>query len=411
MQLTIHAASRSQALRARPPTHPSGSRQLQCLIAILLLLLVVLISGCRAHSLPDGHYKLVVRTGHIDIHKLDAHHTLVRTVDLPFLKNPRGVAANATTDALYIPYYGNRHEINQWRQFFGFRPRGRGYVARLELSTGKVVWKNAYHPSIDSLAVTPDGSTLYMPSGEELPGASFWFVIDTDKGDLLKTVPFAPGAHNTIVSEDGIHVYMASLGHDHVGVYDTREQTIVRTVGPFGERVRPIALSRDESFLFANVNFLSGFEVADLLTSKVIHRVQVEGYPWTDPELPATQSHGLSLTPDEREVWVVDAFNKRVHVFDATGLPDSAPRQVASVDVNHPDYLPKWINSSRDGRFMHVSTGAIIDTQSRKVITTVAQSRYFIEFEIRGGKTVKTYSRYGNGYADHSLRSNDDAIL
>ncbi len=31
--------------------------------------------------------------------------------------------------------------------------------------------------------------------------------------------------------------------------------------------------------------------------------------------------NGIGLTPDEREVWVVDAANQRVHAFDNTVMP------------------------------------------------------------------------------------------
>ena len=41
-------------------------------------------------------------------------------------------------------------------------------------------------------------------------------------------------------------------------------------------------------------------------------------------------SHGIGLTPDEKELWVADAANQRVHIFDATVMP---PRQVASITL------------------------------------------------------------------------------
>ena len=35
----------------------------------------------------------------------------------------------------------------------------------------------------------------------------------------------------------------------------------------------------------------------------------------------STTSHGISLTPDERQLWVIDAPNSYVHAFDVTRLP------------------------------------------------------------------------------------------
>jgi len=37
------------------------------------------------------------------------------------------------------------------------------------------------------------------------------------------------------------------------------------------------------------------------------------------PRIPhGCPSHGIGLTPDEKEIWVTDAHNRRLHLFDAT---------------------------------------------------------------------------------------------
>jgi hypothetical protein len=43
---------------------------------------------------------------------------------------------------------------------------------------------------------------------------------------------------------------------------------------PTSDAPRPIALSHDEKRLYANVDTLIGFEVADIAKRKVIHRVE-----------------------------------------------------------------------------------------------------------------------------------------
>ena len=66
-------------------------------------------------------------------------------------------------------------------------------------------------------------------------------------------------------------------------------------------------------------------------------------------------SHGIGLTPDEREIWLTDGANSRLHVFDNTVAP---PRQVASLVVRD---QPGWITFSMNGRHAYPSTGEIID--------------------------------------------------
>jgi sugar lactone lactonase YvrE len=127
--------------------------------------------------------------------------------------------------------------------------------------------------------------------------------------------------------------------------------------------------------------------------------VEVKGFPvppedW--PELPVTQSHGIALTPDETEIWVVDSFYEHLHVFDVTGLPEQAPRQIEDIPLSGD---PKWINFTRDGRYAHVSTGEILDARTRRVVARTENSRQFLQIDWRDGKPVRAYSRYGLGYA------------
>jgi hypothetical protein len=121
-----------------------------------------------------------------------------------------------------------------------------------------------------------------------------------------------------------------------------------------------------------------------------------------NPHDRTTQTHGIALTPDEREIWIVDHSNHRLHIFDVSGVPQRAPVQVASIDVREqdPNHRPKWLNFSRDGRFAHVSTGAIIDTATRRKLTRVDNTRYFLQVDIVGDEPVRAYSRHGVGYGD-----------
>ena len=52
-----------------------------------------------------------------------------------------------------------------------------------------------------------------------------------------------------------------------------------------------------------------------------------------------------------------------MHVFDATVMP---PKQIATIGVRD---QPGWITFSMDGRYAYPSTGEIIDTKTRKILT------------------------------------------
>src|SRR4029078_8807872 len=84
--------------------------------------------------------------------------------------------------------------------------------------------------------------------------------------------------------------------------------------------IRPFTVNGKQTLCFVNVNELLGFEVGDLTTGKKLHRVEVPGFRKGPVKRHGCPSHGIGLTPDEKELWVVDAYNERVHVFDATAM-------------------------------------------------------------------------------------------
>src|SRR5262249_22927177 len=101
---------------------------------------------------------------------------------------------------------------------------------------------------------------------------------------------------------------------------------------------------------------------------------------------------------DEKEIWVVDAHNQRLHVFDATVMP---PKQVTSIPVKDE---PGWITFSLDGKFAYPSTGDVIDVKSRKVVTsltdetgTAVQSEKMVEVQKEGGRVTRVGDQFGLG--------------
>jgi hypothetical protein len=111
-------------------------------------------------------------------------------------------------------------------------------------------------------------------------------------------------------------------------------------------------------------------------------------------------SHGIGLTPDEREIWLADGANSLLHIFDNTVAP---PRQVASLPVRD---QPGWITFSMDGRHAYPSTGEIIDTSTRRIVATLTdetgravQSEKLVEVAFAGGRPVRTGDQFGIGHA------------
>jgi DNA-binding beta-propeller fold protein YncE len=217
-------------------------------------------------------------------------------------------------------------------------------------------------------------------------------------GDVIAKVVTNSGAHNTIYGSDGRHVYLAGLHSPVLSIADPRTNAVVAGVGPFGNSVRPFTVNAAETLCFVNVNELLGFEVGDLKSGKMLHRVEVTGYEKGPVKRHGCPSHGIGLTPDEKELWLADGANSKIHIFNATVMP---PKQVASIAVRD---QPGWITFSLDGKHAYPSTGDVIDTVTRKVVARLTdeenravQSEKVVEVVFTGNKIAQTGDQFGIG--------------
>ena len=183
--------------------------------------------------------------------------------------------------------------------------------------TEKIVWENTYDGTCcDRLALSPDGATIYAPAF----GAPKWYVIDAASGALLATIDTMGWPRQAIFAPDGSLVYLSAWESPVLSVVDTKTRKMVREVGPFTNYLCPFTINGRASQVFANVDGLVGFEVGDLQTGLILDRVVVEGYQMDVAEKFECPSHGIGLTPDERELWVADGVDNRMHVFDCDDL-------------------------------------------------------------------------------------------
>ena len=289
-------------------------------------------------------------------------------------ENVKGIAASAATGRLYVTTF-NR-------------------MAAFDLAAEHRIWDRAYEGGCDRMAISPDGKILYVPSFE----GAYWSVVDGGSGDVIAKIETKSGSHNTIYSLDGSHVYMAGLRSPFLSVADTKTHSVIQTVGPFSKPIRPFTVNGSGTLVFVNVNDLLGFEVGDLRTGKVLDRVQVQGYQTGPVKRHGCPSHGIALTPDERELWVVDGANHCLHVFDATVMP---PKQAAAIKLRD---FPGWISFSIDGREAYSSTGEIIDTATKKIVATLTdekgrqvQSEKLLELVFDRGKLIRAGNQFGIG--------------
>ncbi len=294
-----------------------------------------------------------------------------------------GIAASTTTNMVYLAT--------------------RGRLAAFDLGSDQKVWEQTYDGTCcERPEVTPDGKTLVV--GSDLK--DFWYVINSQDGALKGKIqaPKSNFAHNMALSADGNTVFMAPNGVT-MTVGDVPSMKALRTI-TFSDHVRPFVINHDATRVYANLNNLLGFEIADVKTGEVIKRIEAPAEMWKPQWHDLNQhffghgcpSHGIALTPDESEIWVVDNINYGVLVYDNTGewptLKMTFPT-TASAD---------WITMGIDGQYAFLSSGDVVDVRTKKIVGQMKDeygkpmhSEKLLEMRFANGKLIRTVSQFGEG--------------
>ncbi len=360
--LAAAVCSGSLGSLARAAATPAGTRRY----------LYVAVPAIRNYLERGGHGILVF--------DIDNGHKFVKRIPAMGLtkegrpQNVKGCVASGVTGRIYVSTLD--------------------FMACTDMVTDKILWEKKYEGGCDRMAITPDGKVIYMPGLEK----DHWLVLDAMTGDLIKKIDIVAASHNTLISIDGKYAFLAGLKNPSLRVADTKTHTIVKEVGPFTAAIRPFTVNGKGTLAYVNVNGLLGFEIGDITTGKFLHRVEVKGFNIGVPKRHGCPSHGIGLTPNEKEVWVCDGPNQRLHIFDNTVMP---PKQVASIEVRDD---PGWITFSLDGKVAYPSTGEVIDIATRKVVATLTDetgaavhSEKLVEIHFANGKPVRNGDQFGIG--------------
>jgi DNA-binding beta-propeller fold protein YncE len=333
--------------------------------------LYVAVPGIRDYLGYGGHGILVF--------DIDRNHQFVKRIHTQGLNpdktpsNVKGIAVSLPLKSIYISTIES--------------------LQRIDLTTEKIIWEKSFEGGCDRMSISPDGKTMYLPSFEK----GFWNVIDCNTGDIIKKIEVFKRAHNTIYGPTGNYVYLDDIGSPWLYVADAKKHELINKIGPFGNFVRPFTINGEETMVYATVDSLLGFEVGDLKTGKKLTRVEVQGWERGPVRRHGNPSHGIALTPDEKELWVADGHNMRLHVFKAI-----APyQQLTTIPLQD---MPGWISFSIDGKYVYPSSGEVIDVRTRKILTTLQDefhnnvaSEKMLEIDFMNNKAVRANDQFGLG--------------
>lgn len=330
-------------------------------------------------STPDGAQREGKSRAGILVFDIDNGHKFVRRIDIPiFEEGLRGFTGCTATKRLYFGTTNKR-------------------MGCFDIESDKVVWNRTYDRGCDRSCITPDGKTIYAPTGWWHRGKDDGFlVINPENGDPIRTIKVGPAAHNSIASLDGKFVYLGTT--TMLTQFDAKTGEILQSIKPVGESgVFPYTVKSDNSIAYVCLGKHVGVDVVDLKAGKAIHRVKAIN-PDTR-EVIKHRTHGAGMTPDETQLWVSDQAGKRLYTFDMTAMP---PVQTGHLDLSMGGH--GWVCFSLDGKYGYSHTPDVFDMKTRKIVATLKDqdgkrfaSSKFIEVHLDDGKVVKISNEFGLG--------------
>jgi hypothetical protein len=313
---------------------------------------------------------------------------------LPITDGVRGVDADPVNGVLYVAHGGDGGQ------------NGTGALLAWSLTQDKVVYDVPLGYGVDQLAYG-DGK-IYMPEGEASTGLA-WHVLDAATGLEMTVEAGGASPHNTIF-------------HNHHRYYGGRYANTLLSpglgagaIGPspsVSAGIRPFTVNADDTRVWITWTDYRGFSIGSVSSGALLKSVDFGPLPsgWSQ----TTASHGVSLSPDGAEVYVLDMTQNAVRVYDGT----DDPSLLATVPLAHGIYGASespcaydcakvgWLLHSRDGAYVYVGdSGDVIDTATRMVATYIAplhENRHgFIEVDWTSwppGKSLSTTTHFGHGY-------------
>jgi hypothetical protein len=318
---------------------------------------------------------------------------IAKWTGLPITDGARGSDADPKAGILYITH-GAAGPGSQGV------PSPNGSLLAWSLLSNSVLYDVAFTHGVDQLALG-DG-VIYVPAGEFTPNST-WYVVKASDGSQLGTEMGGMGPHDTLFKN----------GHRYYGgTQDTSLYVLglpITSIGPSPSDtagVRPFTINAAETRVYVTWSGWRGFSVADVTTGTLITTVNFGNSCGL-----AAPSHGISLSPDGTEVYVLDTCVNQVRVYDSS----DAPQLKATVTLAHNIYpgtespcpwdcdKDGWILHSRDGKYVYVgNSGDVIDTATHQpagFIAPLANCRHgFLEMDWSNGFLTGTTSHTGVGY-------------
>jgi uncharacterized repeat protein (TIGR01451 family) len=141
-----------------------------------------------------------------------------------------------------------------------------GTVSVIDTATQTVTATIPVGPSVNQLAVSPDGAEVYVSNGG--PTGDSLTVIDAHTDKVAATVAVGTDPFGVAAGPDGADVYVASFANSTVSVVDAATDTVRETI-PVGANPEDVTMSPDGKRAYVTNDFGQSVSVIDLATGTV----------------------------------------------------------------------------------------------------------------------------------------------
>jgi DNA-binding beta-propeller fold protein YncE len=246
-------------------------------------------------------------------------------------------------------------------------------VVAIDIASGELVWRfRVAGQRSDHMAISPDGRHVAVSAST----GNVVHILDVRTGEQVGVFPSGDSPHENTYSEDGARIYHASIGlvytpldqpavdttkgKRYFQVVDARTNEIMERLD-MGQKlaqaghpnmssaVRPMALTRNERFVYFQVSFFHGFAEYDLRNDVV---TRVARLPNLVPNLPReaylldSAHHGIALSGNQKKLCVAGTMSDYAAIVG---------RKRFNYKLIKKGTKPYWSTNSKDGRYCFVS--------------------------------------------------------
>lgn len=258
-------------------------------LLLFILTIGILISSWKYFNRQQSYYAYIANTGDGTISVIDTKtDEVIETIKVDN-EISDGIAVNSTNNEVYTANYkkGVLNIID-----------GINFNIKEKLELGR---------NIHGIDVSPDGKFLYVTSGDLQEGEEFNYIMiyDTKEKKIVKEIKSnSKSPAHISFSSDSKFAFVSNVMSNDISVIDTEKQEIIQTI-PVGNTPNEGKLSMDGKRLYVANLMDNVLSIVDVEKGSEIERI------------PAGKgTHGVAVTNDDKYVWTANRFSNDVTIID-----------------------------------------------------------------------------------------------